>query len=72
MNTILGKKPMYVCLCNGLTDKDVKGAVASGADIVSGVYQSLGAAPQCAKCTSHIRDIIQEEKILQNSALIRK
>lgn len=63
---------MYVCLCNGLTDRDIKGAVASGAEIVSGVYQSLGAAPQCAKCTAHIRDIIQEEKNLQSIGHIRK
>lgn len=63
---------MYVCLCNGLTDRDVKGAVASGIDAVSDVYQSLGAAPQCAKCTVHIREIIQEEKNLQNSTLIQK
>lgn len=53
---------MYVCLCNGFTDRDVKSAVASGASAVSNVYSSLGAAPQCAKCSAHIRDIIRDER----------
>ncbi len=53
---------MYVCLCNGFTDRDVKGAIASGANAVPGVYECLGASPQCAKCSVHIREMIQEEK----------
>ncbi|WP_420497097.1 (2Fe-2S)-binding protein [Sneathiella sedimenti] len=51
---------MYICLCNGLTDRDIKSAVASGAQRIANVYESLGAAPQCAKCTTNIRDIIRE------------
>ncbi|MZR30227.1 (2Fe-2S)-binding protein [Sneathiella litorea] len=51
---------MYICLCNGLTDRDIKSAVASGAERIANVYESLGAAPQCAKCTVNIRDIIRE------------
>ncbi|HAJ02904.1 MAG: hypothetical protein CMN55_00830 [Sneathiella sp.] len=51
---------MYICLCNGFTDRDVKSAVASGAQRIANVYETLGAAPQCAKCSVHIRDIIRE------------
>lgn len=51
---------MYICLCNSLTDRDVKSAVASGAQRCANVYELLGAAPQCAKCTVHIREIIRE------------
>ncbi|WP_373085513.1 bacterioferritin-associated ferredoxin [Sneathiella sp.] len=51
---------MYICLCNGFTDRDVKTAVAAGAKRIANVYESLGAAPQCAKCSVHIRDIIRE------------
>jgi bacterioferritin-associated ferredoxin len=54
---------MYVCLCNGFTDRDVKNAVAAGAQGVSNVYESLGAPPQCAKCTVHIREIIRNGRI---------
>tara|TARA_R110000772_G_scaffold222582_1_gene333052 strand:+ start:1479 stop:1670 length:192 start_codon:yes stop_codon:yes gene_type:complete len=51
---------MYICLCNGLTDRDVKTAVASGAQRIANVYELLGAAPQCAKCSVNIREIIRE------------
>ena len=59
-----GKWPrlMYVCLCNGFTDRDVKSAVAAGAQAVLNVYESLGAAPQCCKCSVHIREIIRDER----------
>ncbi|MBO0335176.1 (2Fe-2S)-binding protein [Sneathiella sp. CAU 1612] len=43
-----------------MTDRDIKSAVASGAQRIANVYESLGAAPQCAKCTTNIRDIIRE------------
>lgn len=51
---------MYICLCNGFTDRDVKSAVTSGAQRIANVYETLGGAPQCAKCCTHIRDIIRE------------
>ncbi|WP_443024269.1 (2Fe-2S)-binding protein, partial [Sneathiella sp.] len=47
---------MYVCLCNGFTDRDVKSAIAGGAQGVANIYDSLGAPPQCAKCSIHIRE----------------
>ncbi|WP_169546361.1 (2Fe-2S)-binding protein [Sneathiella aquimaris] len=60
---------MYVCLCNGFTDRDVKSAIATGISAVPDVYHSLGAAPQCAKCSVHIRDIIHEEKARKSFAV---
>jgi bacterioferritin-associated ferredoxin len=63
---------MYVCLCNGFTDRDVKTAIASGAQGVANIYDSLGAPPQCAKCSAHIREIIREESIAPTVGQIRK
>jgi len=40
---------MYVCICNGLNDRDI-GAAAAEAETVSHVYQRLGCRPQCGKC----------------------
>jgi bacterioferritin-associated ferredoxin len=63
---------MYVCLCNGFTDRDVKSAVAGGAQGVANVYDSLGAPAQCAKCSIHIREIIRQEKTTQTAEKISK
>ena len=63
---------MYICLCNGLTDRDVKAAVSSGARRIANVYEMLGAAPQCAKCSLHIRDIIRETTEVGVASMVRR
>jgi len=63
---------MYVCLCNGFTDRDVKSAIETGVDSVPNVYECLGAAPQCAKCSSHIRGMLQEERSKKSAAALSK
>ena len=51
---------MYVCLCNALTDRDVR-AQCEGADCsVAMVYRALGAAPQCGKCVPMVRDMLRQ------------
>jgi len=51
---------MYICLCNGFTDKQVRSVGCTGDCTVSGVYRSLGCAPQCGKCVPMVRDILRE------------
>jgi bacterioferritin-associated ferredoxin len=42
---------MYVCLCNGLTDRQVKqAAAAAGTTKPSGVYAACGCRAQCGQC----------------------
>jgi bacterioferritin-associated ferredoxin len=40
---------MYVCICNGLNDRDIDTAAAE-AETVAQVYRCLGCRPQCGKC----------------------
>ncbi len=41
---------MYVCLCHGFTDRDVRRTM-NGADAsVAEVYRALGCTPRCGKC----------------------
>jgi bacterioferritin-associated ferredoxin len=42
---------MYVCLCNALTDRQVKQAAASaGTTKPSSVYAACGCRAQCGQC----------------------
>jgi bacterioferritin-associated ferredoxin len=51
---------MYVCLCNAVTDGQVR-AVACGQDCsVAGLYRLLGVQPKCGKCVPTVRDILGE------------
>ena len=53
---------MYVCICNGLTDRDVKKAIHNdGAFSVSCVHKSCKSTPNCGKCSNTIEAIIREE-----------
>lgn len=55
---------MYICLCNALTDRDVKTAIQTGASSVSNVYKAHQCKPQCGKCSCSIRNLIRENKPL--------
>jgi bacterioferritin-associated ferredoxin len=51
---------MYVCLCKGITDTQIRAAVADGASSLREVHNSLGVASQCGKCGIIARDIVRE------------
>src|SRR3954471_22903381 len=52
--------PMYVCLCNGLTDRDLRPHTIGGRCSVSMVYQACGCRPQCGKCVPFVRQMLRE------------
>lgn len=51
---------MYVCLCKGITDSQIRAAVDNGAESMRAVRDQLGVASQCGKCASLCRDIVKE------------
>lgn len=52
---------MYVCLCNALTDRQVRDAVVAGATRPSEVYGACGCAVQCGSCARTMRRIMDEQ-----------
>jgi bacterioferritin-associated ferredoxin len=51
---------MYVCLCKGITDTQIRAAVEDGASSLREVRRSLGVASQCGKCGIVTREILRE------------
>lgn len=51
---------MYVCICKGITDTQIRAAVQDGASSVRDVRNTLGVASQCGKCGMLTRDIVRE------------
>ena len=49
---------MYVCICNSLTDRQVRSAVAAGARNTGQVYRHFGCSCVCGKCMPMIRTLI--------------
>jgi len=51
---------MYVCLCKGITDRDIAEAVLGGACSFNEVRTQLGVSSQCGKCARLARAIVEE------------
>jgi bacterioferritin-associated ferredoxin len=49
---------MYICLCNGFTDRQVRTIVEERASSVAQVYQALGCTPRCGKCVPVVREML--------------
>ena len=60
-----GFSGMYVCLCNGLTDRQVRCAAKAGCS-AAGVHRSLGVRLKCGKCLPMMREIVRD--LAQDSA----
>jgi bacterioferritin-associated ferredoxin len=55
------KLPMIVCSCNVLSDNQVRTAVSTAAPrSAAQVYGCLGCSPQCGRCLTTIRRIMDE------------
>jgi bacterioferritin-associated ferredoxin len=53
---------MYVCICNGVTDLDIRAAAARGARTVKDLRRELGVASECGKCASCAHEVLCEER----------
>jgi bacterioferritin-associated ferredoxin len=49
---------MYVCLCNGYRDAEIREVAESGLRCVKEVYLTLGNGPCCGSCLDHAQDIV--------------
>ncbi len=60
---------MYVCNCNGIRERDARQAIAAGATRPADVFRHCQAAPQCAKCTCDLRQMIKtSHQMLRHAA----
>lgn len=51
---------MYVCICNGITDKQIRTAVAGGANSLQLLRDELGVASNCGSCTEHALSLLED------------
>ncbi|UCD69688.1 MAG: bacterioferritin-associated ferredoxin [Betaproteobacteria bacterium] len=51
---------MYICLCNGVTENQIRDAVADGAASVHDLRHTLGVASCCGRCAEFAEQVIEE------------
>lgn len=49
---------MYVCVCNGYRDAEIREVAESGVRCVQEVYLTLGNGPCCGSCLDYAQDIV--------------
>ena len=52
---------MYVCLCRGITDQDIKDAMADGAQTYREIRDQLDLGTCCGRCAPEAKAIISQE-----------
>jgi len=61
---------MYVCVCHGVTEQEVRAHVASGVCTPKGVRQACGMRPGCGSCVRKICALIGEDERVAASATV--
>ena len=51
---------MYVCLCTGVTDGQIREAIYEGCCSYREVRETLGVASQCGKCACLAKQVVRE------------
>ncbi|SMC24920.1 bacterioferritin-associated ferredoxin [Andreprevotia lacus DSM 23236] len=51
---------MYVCVCNGVTDRDIRKAVGNGVRTFKQLQQATEVATCCGKCAGCAREVMDE------------
>lgn len=53
---------MYVCNCNGIRERQVRAAIAAGANRPAQIFKACDSAAQCARCVCDMRKMLDEER----------
>ena len=51
---------MYICVCNAVTDTEIRHCADAGACTLHALREQLGVASCCGKCTPYARQILNE------------
>ena len=49
---------MYICICNAVTDTQIRDAVSTGARTMRDLRQQLGVCSSCGKCGKCARQVL--------------
>ena len=51
---------MYICICNAITEREVRSAVSLGCQNMADLRDGLGVATCCGKCEPDARRVLRE------------
>lgn len=51
---------MYVCMCHGITDRQIREAVCDGVGSMRELCAELGVATSCGRCAHYAKQVLDE------------
>ncbi|MBE0486519.1 bacterioferritin-associated ferredoxin [Marinobacter sp.] len=63
---------MYVCLCAGVTDREIRKAADNGINSMRQLGEELGVGRQCGRCACTAREILKEARSPDYMALANR
>ncbi len=51
---------MYVCICNAITDTQIREAADAGVTDLWGLQATLGVAAGCGSCKEHAMEVLRD------------
>jgi len=51
---------MYVCMCHGITDHQIREAVCDGVASMPELRAELGVASSCGRCAQYAKEVLDE------------
>lgn len=51
---------MFVCLCNGITESQIRAAASTGVSTLEELTECLGVASQCGQCGAMAQAVLEE------------
>ncbi len=61
---------MYICICNQITETQLRHEIDRGANTVRKLREAVGVTSQCGKCGTCVKACVKEHKQLNSSDLL--
>jgi bacterioferritin-associated ferredoxin len=58
---------MYVCICKGVTERQIEAEIRNGATSMRDLSQRLGVATRCGACGRCARAMLMEQRCITES-----
>ncbi|MEE4249920.1 MAG: bacterioferritin-associated ferredoxin [Alcanivoracaceae bacterium] len=62
---------MFVCLCSGITDSQIRAAASSGCDTLKQLREEMALGAGCGKCLVHAAAVLREERAISHTPATR-
>ena len=60
LQRVLGATTVYVCVCNGVTEQQIRDAICAGASSVCELSAKLGVGTGCGCCRTFASQVVDE------------